>query len=406
MPQALRQQKRLQRTRAAERRRLLLIGVPVVLVSAAVITGVVLVRGNNDDGDDDVRSGSIVEPGLPVEIERDPAAYRIDYRVESRGGERTVFTSDRVTVRRPFERRLESYDGARPRGRVRSIEIVTFDRLFSRSSGSNPAVLARSPGPADLRLPTLIPEALRDGLVERRERRLVAGRPCQVYRSAALLTSLPLSPLGDDEHADTCVDEAGLMLEEVLVVREKVLLRRVATAVDEDGAPSDDLFAVEGNAIPPQLGGGAVQPVTTDSRPPGQPYWQLDAAPAGFTHRGRYAVAEAAAAREEGVPGAPTRRLTYIADVYVRGTDVVVVDQGGSSDGTAPFPDPGADAATLELGDVGRATVLLTGSEVVLRVDQDASKFVRVRGSVSRDELVTIGRALRAVPEGTIVPLP
>jgi hypothetical protein len=304
VPQALRQRTRARQERAARRRRLFLIGAPVVLIVAVAATAVVVVARRPER--DDVRAGSVISRGSAVTIARTPASYRIAYRVESRGGPRKVVSADRVTVRRPFERRLENYAGARPRGKPRTVEVVTSDRLFTRSAGGNPAVLARSPGPApEVRAAAIVDAALEHGLLERRERRVVVGRPCQVYRSAALLSSLPLAPLpaAGGEHADTCVDAAGLVLEELLVARGRVLLRRVAIAVEEDTPAPESLFAVEGRPVPPELGGAAVQPITLDSRPPGQVFWELERAPDGFTHQGRYAVAEAVASGNEKLPG-------------------------------------------------------------------------------------------------------
>jgi hypothetical protein len=84
---------------------------------------------------------------------------------------------------------------------------------------------------------------------------------------------------------------------------------------------------------------------------------------------------------------------------------VIVVDQGGTSDSSPPFPEPGPTIAKADLGDLGDATMLLTSSEAVIRADRPEAKFVRVRGTVALSDLVDIARSLQARPEGQITPL-
>src|SRR5205823_3628561 len=62
----------------------------------------------------------------------------------------------------------------------------------------------------------------------------------------------------------------------------------------------------------------------------------LPVAPAGFVETGRYAVVPPQP-RTPLDPSARLRLVSGVRDVYVRGADVIVVDQGGTLGGVAPF---------------------------------------------------------------------
>src|SRR5206468_3371693 len=111
-----------------------------------------------------------------------------------------------------------------------------------------------------------------------------------------------------------------------------------------------------------KLGGGVVHAVTAGSRTPGS-FWELGSPPRGFSYRDRYAVVP-----PQGAIADPRQRSSVIAtvdDIWVKGPDVLIVEQGGTLGGTAPFArDP--NARRLRVGVLGRGELIygLRSSEV------------------------------------------
>lgn len=389
----------------------------MVVLAVALVAGVLVLRGG--DGDDDAgthpspdhtqaigRDGSVDvgdgQASRPIEIVRSPASFRITYRLEELGtGGRSVDVStDVVSVRRPWESRLDTKKGAPPGGDVLSSQVAAFARRSTVPEAGNgePSTLELAPAiPAsDVRAAPVLAAALEHGVVERREVREVAGRRCQVYRSGASLAATVYTKPTDDEYGDTCVDEAGLVLEEVLVFAGRATFRRVATTVEEDVALTDDLFAVQGGSIAVRDGGGRVRRLQEDSFPPGE-VLVLPAPPEGFTHQGRYSVVPA---QPENFGDDPTRaanRRAGTVDVWVHGIDVLVLDQGGTLYGAEPFTiDPTRPAVDLG-GVAGTGELLLGGLGAEVRSLRGNGKYVRVYGTLTPDELVDVARSLQVI---------
>ena len=73
------------------------------------------------------REGSDVVPdAAPVAIMRTPARFRIVYRLEDFTGSTVGYSTDVVSVRRPFESRLETRTGRPPGGEVESFQAARF----------------------------------------------------------------------------------------------------------------------------------------------------------------------------------------------------------------------------------------------------------------------------------------
>ena len=366
--------------------------------------------GDGDGGDGDTagseraavtRTGSKeVEGAAPVEIERTPAAYRIVYRLEEHGGREVALSTDKVWVRRPFDSRLETWRGAPP-GRTRlSTETGSFARRRFESTSADPSVFGVPPSvaPADVRVLPALVDAEAHGFVERREVREVLGRRCQVLRTGDVLGASVLRKPTAEDHSESCVDAAGLVLEDLLVVGGEVLSRRLAVEVEEDPTLADDLFRTGARTLEVRDGGGLVRRMG-EGLPQGE-FFLLDpsAVPAGFERTGRFNV----------IPSQPenfndplreSARETSFADVYVRGADFFVVDQGGTLGGVDPFVEDPA-ALRTDLGAVGSGEVRLGALGVEVRAKRRGGRFVRLRGTLPVQELSRIGAALRAV-EGT-----
>jgi hypothetical protein len=331
----------------------------------------------------DPREGSAVIDSGTVKVgERIPRTYRIVYRTHdlATGG---PATTRELVVHRPFESRTD--DGRSAFGR----------------SAVGPASFHVAPGPpsGDLRPDAVLGDAIRNGYAVKRELRRVAGRLCRVYRIGAPSSSTSLPPLARAEDTtDVCVDEAGLVLEEVIYDGDEVGRRRVATSVTEEPRISDDTFDVpKPDADPRQI--GSVQELEPDSRLPGGTFWQLPRSPKGFESRGRFAVVPA------GQPGfndptAHSSVISFVTEVFTDGPDVLLVEQGATQ-GAAPFADD-PDAPDVDIDGVGVGEVLyaMTGSEV--RIRTEGSRFVRVRGTLPPSKLLAIARTLEGVDEGPL----
>lgn len=341
------------------------------------------------------------DPSSPLPIGDVPVAYRITYRVEAPiEGEIDVSTEE-LAVRRPFDTVVRSYRGERAEGVATSGRIASFGR-FAIISGTQELVLASRPGvsPSDVRLDPVLRQALVGQQLEAREQRQVAGRPCQVYRSLDPLGSGSITPATSDQrYTDTCLDGAGLVLEDVVVAGGDVLVRRLATEVEVDPHLTDDDFEITAPTIDVNSGGGSLLRMAEGSRPPGT-FWELAAAPAGFTHCGRFSYV---APREQpDDPDDPLQEVHAVAsavDVWVRGADVLVVDQGAPLRGPAPFA---LGAPLVDLGDLGDGDVVLGTQGASVRALLGGGRFLRVIGTLPSSELIEVARSLEEVEGGTL----
>ena len=341
-----------------------------------------------------------------VEIDRTPAAWHIVYRLEQHGGDEVTIRTDKVWVRRPFESRLETWSGPPPGEKQQFVQVGSLGRRGSQSTGAERLVLQLPPNapPSDIRALPIVDTALAEGLLDRREVRQVAGRRCQVYRSGALLSAPTITEPTPGTYADSCIDEAGLVLEESLVEGSQLLMRRIAVEVDERPDLEGISFEMpEGEPVPVDKGGGVVQPLTLDSRPPGE-FFELPAPPTGYSHRGRFTV----------IPPQPENFSDFaregfifggVTDVYERESDFVVIDQWATLRGEElPAGPPSFETVRVEL--LGEGGLALSGSGSELRFELPGGRFVRLRGPVEPNELTRIARELVRVEGGTLVPLP
>jgi hypothetical protein len=377
------------------RRRSIVIGAVVVGTAFGVVA--VGLRSGGGDGPD-VRAGSeLIDPDARTLLDgaEPPGAYRIDYRVEGYGGGEAVVTSDRLWVRRPFDSRLEVYDADTPGGEPDAVQVASFGAVRAEGAERTTVVVASPPGaPAsDVRVGTALADAVRERRAEVVEHRQVLGRPCHVIRTAELLATSDLSPVREHgEHADTCIDAHGMVLEELLVSGGEPLLRRVAIDLELDPDLAGVSFDPGEPTVPVDDGGGFVGEVEPDSRLPGRFFEST--APAGSVHRGRYAVVPPQADNFTD-PSRIAQRLTYVSDVFVVGADVVVLDQGGTYGDVDPFP--GLRGVEVDLGDLGAGILTFGAGGPVVVVDLGEGDFVRARGTVAPGPLLEL---LRTLEEG------
>lgn len=354
----------------------------------------------------DLRAGSVLSPSgaSPVEVVRTPDAYRVVYREESHAGGDTVVSTEEIWVRRPFDGRVEERRGPPPGTELLTTTVSRLGVFAFRNEGAaRPDVLFEVPpasAASDTPVTPALAGAIDQGLSERRERRriLALARDCQVYRFGRQLRSGTLVPIGsiEGEYVDACIDEAGLVLEEVWSVGGSILERRVAVDVDENAALDDGLFTPPSvEALDVLSGGGSARPIDPGSHPPG-PFFEPSEIPASLERLGRFEVVPP----QGGAFGDPLQqagRLASVSDVYGRGPEFLVVDQGVLG-GSGPFePEPGA--FPVDAGQVGPGELILGARFSEVRIVRDDGSFVRVYGTVPIELLLDVVRAIRPQPD-------
>jgi hypothetical protein len=329
-----------------------------------------------------------------------PLAYHVVYRVTTG----SVVSTEELWVHRPFEAEDVVFGGPSAKGEPVSSIVDRLGRQLVRAGGA-PGVFEPAPAPTrfDVRLDAVAGAAIEARALVPRGSQVVAGRRCQVYRSARSLVSTTLagSPTGAD-HVDTCVDALGLVLAERRVVHGKVAQERRATAVRAGPEAGDHSYRTSGTRVPLRQGGGAVVTISDTSRPPGLTFWEPAQAPAGFSHLGRFAVVPPQPPMD---PAQSSRALvTSVDDVFVRGADVVVVEQGQTLGGAAFQPPTGGRA--VDLGRLGQGQVLLSATAPSVTALLGNGTFVRVSGTLPPQDLTAVARSLEPRPPGTIVTVP
>jgi hypothetical protein len=346
------------------------------------------------------RAGSVLVPGAPrLTIRRVPMSYRIVYRVESLSDRETAVSTEDVHVGRPFDSRTEARVGAPPGSARQAVQVTSFGALETLAGDtSQPLIIQTVPdlAAADVRADVDLPELEAQGLTIRREVRRIAGRPCQVFRFGESILSGAIKPYaaGSASFADECIDEAGLVLEDLWVTNGTRTRRKVATSVREGDAPN---VAIKGPFVEPKQGGGAVKPVDPASHSIGETY-DLPA-PAGFTYRGRWAVVPPQPI-DPNDPNGRSRLVAGTADVWVRGADVVILDQGGTLGGGAPFADD-ETAPAVEAGAAGRGRLVLGLRMNQVRVLVGGGHYVKLLATLPSQDLRNLASTLVKLTGGT-----
>ncbi len=382
--------KRTASVRAARARKQRWIGAAVTAV--VVLAGAATLYITRDRGLQVGRKGSrLVSAPTSVPVVRVPTSYRIRSTVDQAG---TGQTTAVLSVRRPFGGRREttSTGGA-------TAVVIAARSTVSQRTGATDAPTVQDVVPAvdglDVRVDAIEADATAAKLLRRREVRRVVGRDCQVRRTGRpLSTEVLVAPTAGD-YVDSCVDAAGLVLEEVVVAHGAFESRRVATSVQEDIAIPDADLAIDPAATRATLkqGGGSVKEEAADARPPGQSY--VVAAPAGFTLVNRFQVVppqpENFASPDR---GAYLRAATV--DLFTRGADVIVFEQGGTAQGAEAFEGETAGIA-LDVPGIGPGRLLISGSRNEIAAARSGGRYVRISGTVSKGDLLALAAGLTEV---------
>jgi len=330
--------------------------------------------------------------GLPTEIGGEaPLAYSITYRVEA--GD--TVTTDVLTVQRPFRSRLTTHEGGSTGGRVLSERASALGVLATSSGGPwGRLVVPPAVASADLRPDAALAAAIAAGLVEDLGSGEVGGRACHRYATATSVASGTLLEPTDHERAEVCIDAVGLVLSERWELDGSVVRTKRAVALSFDDVT--DLEVPDGTELD---GGGQLERLDDGAASPFPNSLAIGALPPGFDHVGRYAVVPPDLSAEPDAPSSAPKVAT-ITDVWQRGPDLLILDQGASL-GPEPFPATEVDVpvrlATAGLDDA--ALVLdLRASEI--RIHTEDGGFVRLSATLPPDELISIARSLAAEPGG------
>ena len=372
-------------------------------VAYAVYTGI---KGGEGEGTETPERPKLSRQGStevdsdvdePLALDDEPASYELRYRIERYDPDKVQVSEDRITVRRPFDGRVTSFIGGRQTGDRAS----RFGTLII-TTGEGPRTLVSPPAPAtgDLRLAPALADAVEEKWLQVRERREVLGRECQVYRAGSTVGAGTLVPVGttEGEHSDFCVDATGLLLEEVWFKDGLPLQRRVATLRKVGETYPDDRFrlAADEPALTIDQGNGFIREVDPMSAFEGTVY-RLAEPPADAEYVGRYVVQPPTLSPFQSPLDTPAERREQVSmvDVWVRGHDLVVFSQTIAADISA-VPTDAKTAEAIELGPIDRAATVLDLRSNEVRAELPEARFLRLAGSVTRQELLDLAGSLRA----------
>jgi hypothetical protein len=383
------------------RRRWPLVAVLAMALTATVATALYFTSNH--------RSLRIV-PG-PSTLFSVPTAYHIVYRVTTDG----EVSTEAVWVDRPFESVDVDLAGSPPGD---SSYLTMVYRLGAQVTGAGgaQALDLRVPAeatPADVRPDAIVQAGLRAGLLKMMGHDRFAGRDCTVYRSAAPLRSGPLAAVRSaSTYADTCIDSAGLVLREADVKAGHISSERVAVSVAVGaGSVSGAEFGLSGPKTPVDQGGGAFAPLTLTSWPPGT-NWTVGSLPPGFRELGHFAVIppqpqafgqiDTAEPNPVGLPGSV---ITEIDDVWVRGTDVIILQEGESLDGAKFAAPTGIEA--VNLGALGSGQVQISGTGTTVTAEPTGGEhFLRLSATLDPSTVIQLARSIVRAPSGTLTTIP
>jgi hypothetical protein len=340
-----------------------------------------------------------------------PTAYSVTYAVSYPGAAPPA--TERLWVRRPFDSVDITYAGPPPGGTPSLVTVYRLGVQVLKAANAQAASLhiPASAAPQDVRADIVVPAALRAHKIVIVRTETVLGRSCQVFRSAAPLRAGPLPTLrSGSTYVDTCIDRAGIVLRETQFSAGHRLSDRRAVQVQTGAsAVSAAPFDMTGTPTPFDSGGGAFTPLTLTSRPPGGS-WGFEHVPGGFQHLGRFAVVPpqpqlfGQGGNGYGSMGLPGGLVTEMDDVYVRGEDALVLQQGSTLNG-AMFKPP-ANGVGVDLDRLGQGQLLIAGGGAAVVAEPGNGKgFVRLSGTLAPDELVALMRGLTKQPGGTLTRL-
>lgn len=366
----------------------------------------------NEDGTAIVTPTTVVGRAVkgapePIRVERD--GYAVTYRVEGftdDGG--AVIDLERRWVRPPYASRVETVPADDEEALPTFLQISDFGVLQTGREDEEPLVLRSEPAiaPGDVRVGADLDAALDAGVLEwRHEERTILDRRCQVFRAGSPVDVATLGPsdASEESWADLCIGDDGLMLQEEWIFGGEPFRRRTAVEIDTSPRLAAGLFDATGTVTDgPE--GGLLTELTEASVPPGVAFYALEAAPTGFTRRGRFGYSPPREVVD--LSAAEPAKVALILDVYEDGDGgILVVANGGTSNNSA-LVEVGPDDVTVDLGALGEAEIVLGLRQNELRVGFERGRFLRVWGTLDVAELTAVARSLTPTtdPNGQVTP--
>ena len=384
------QLKQLAAEQRRKRRKKIAFGSAAVVVVAAVVATVLL--WPESEPTLELSSPVIGRDSAPLTIRTDTGSYRVSYEVQVIADTGEVeHHFETLSVRRPFDAHITFYAGGSADAAEEFESVVNLGLSSESSSGGEPETRQSLPaaGRADVRLDVTLDDLVKSGYFTAREQRRVVGRPCTVYRTGRTVESNVAAKPTDTDYVDVCIDESGLMLEEMSVNSGKVSLRVVATDVAIAPTFADDEFTIT-QAPLGTSDGAAVLNEIDKTVVPNANVLRLPTPPEGFEHKARYLLREAPTAEVAASGVAPTKD-TYV-DVYVNGTKTIVIHQGPTAH--EPTVDT-TDAQTVDLGLWGEGKLVLGITGHVVSLNPTGQWFIHVTASITSAELQNVATQLR-----------
>ncbi|MEO8697653.1 MAG: hypothetical protein ABI658_29410 [Acidimicrobiales bacterium] len=373
-----------------QRRKKLAIGFAAIVVLAAAVTTYLV--WPEPEVKLELTSPVVAKQSPPLTISTAATAYNVTYQIQVISADTGTVERhlEKLSVRRPFDDHVIFYAGDAVTD-TPEFEVIDNLGLASTISGGVPQVQQGLPaaGKTDVRLDITLDDLVKSEYFTAREQRRVAGRNCTVYRTGRTVESNSVAKATDTDYVDVCVDESGLMLEEMAVNSGKISLRVIATDIAFEPAFADDAFTISD----PPLGTADGAPVLEEidkATIPNANLLRLPTVPEGFEHKARYVLREAPSADAAATGVAPTKD-TYV-DVYVNGTKSIVIQQGPTDN--EPQIDT-TDAQTIDIGLLGQAKMLLGISGNTVVVNPTGMWFIHVNATLPTADLQTLAGQLR-----------
>jgi hypothetical protein len=355
---------------------------PLLAVAGVVVLALVgLIIASLGGGTSDHGALPAVAKGVPID-------YRIVYDVTTPDGT----TTEEHIVHRPFGAEIVTRDA---NDKVTSERWSALGELVTRSQGAAAVRLdtAIAPSASDSR-----PDVFVHPLTEVKRATpagsgVVGGRPCtRSLEPDTVVTQGGAAPAGAQDgtlpvRVTRCSDAQGLVLEErwVSAGGTTLLTKRAVELQVGDEVPAIEI--PKADRLPAAQGNGAVRKVARDAKVPFAETFHL-ATPKGFTFVGRYAVVPARIAQSAGQLPADAGIALY-TDVWRRGPDLLLLDQGASRSGPPPFV-ARSKLGPLAVPGVGTADLAMDLRLAEVRFTRPDGGFARVAGTLDPKALVAI----------------
>lgn len=352
-------------------------------------------------GSEDHQDEATVAPALATTPGTEPASFEVTY--ETTVGAQV--STEVLSVRRPFESRLEVRKGRPPGAGVTSVRVSRFGALETDSPSAEGLHLTVPPtiAASDLRLRHSLALALSEGRALEVGDDVVAGRPCRRSVVGGPVASGALLPYvaSGSERAEICVDARGILVEERWFKDGGLLRHRRAVAVRQLDTSTNPFST--GRTLPRAEFDGAVTAVTEDSRLP-LGSWELDGPIEGFSRLGRWTSISPRLGDANGNAFDPDEgRQASLHEVWTRGIDVIFIEQGSLLGEGGPLP-AHPQAFPVELGRLGTGEAIHDLRLNEARANVPGFGFVRVAGTVPIDDVISIARRLAPGAGGSLTP--